>query len=102
MTDDELVMDILTRYSKVLDNLEKIKTLRNDLFSNMLSLGLDVLPLTKLKMLENVSNKFIEEIESIRSLLSFNYRINKDEFKEDLTYLYKKYVEDNKIFDSKK
>lgn len=102
MTDDELVMDILTRYSKVLDNLEKIKTLRNDLFSSMLSLGLDVLPLPKLKMLENVSNKFIDEIESIRSLLSFNYRINKDEFKENLTYLYKKYVEDNKIFDSKK
>ena len=96
MTNDEMVVDMLTRYTKVLDTIQYVKKFEYDICTHLLNLGIDKVPFDEMKHFETSVNDFISFLKTISELLKFEYKTTSPDFTSNLEYLCQRYLDKEK------
>ena len=96
MTNDEMVVDMLTRYTKVLDTIQYVKKFEYDISTHLLNLGIDKIPFDAMKHFETSVNDFISFLKTISELLKFEYKTTSPDFTSNLEYLCQRYLDKEK------
>lgn len=96
MSNEEMQIDMLTRYSKVEDKIQEVKNYEYRICKNLLNIGIDKIPFEDMKIFENSINEFVSFLTTISDLLKFEYTQAMPNFKSNLEYLCKKYLDKEK------
>ena len=96
MSNEEMQIDMLTRYSKVLDKIQEVKNYEYRICKTLLNIGIDKIPFEDMKVFENSINDFVACLNTIATLLKFEFTQAQPNFKSNLEYLCKKYLDGEK------